>query len=272
MYIDGHERPDVVADRVAFCKRWEGYEKRFVKFDNEGNELPHPAGFTVPGKPFRLILVTHDESTFYQNDQRRLYWQHSGTRAAPHPKGEGQSIMVSDFLTLDWGRLKDGDEEARVIFKAGKNREGWFDADDLLAQTDRAIDIFEGRTKGFAQGLFLFDNAPSHQKRAADALSARKMVKFAKPGWTHNNSGTRMRHGYYGKDKTLQDFYYPDDHPEKPGWFKGMEVIIRERGLWPEGGLKAECAPGFKCAPGRTDCCCRRLLFTQPDFATNKSA
>jgi hypothetical protein len=69
--------------------------------------------------------------------------------------------------------------EARVIFKAGKNRDGFFDADDLLKQADKAIDIFEGLTKGWAQGLFLFDNAPSHQKRAPDAISARKMVKGA---------------------------------------------------------------------------------------------
>jgi hypothetical protein len=69
--------------------------------------------------------------------------------------------------------------EARIIFKAGKNRDGWFDADDLLQQVDKAIDIFEGLTKGSAQGLFLFDNAPSHQKRAPDAISARNMVKGA---------------------------------------------------------------------------------------------
>jgi hypothetical protein len=50
--------------------------------------------------------------------------------------------------------------------KAGKNCDGYFDADDLLRQVDNAIDIFEGLTKGWAQGLFLFDNAPSHQKRA----------------------------------------------------------------------------------------------------------
>jgi hypothetical protein len=67
--------------------------------------------------------------------------------------------------------------EARIIFKAGKNRDGFFDADDLLRQVDKAIDIFKGLTKGWAQGLFLFDNAPSHQKRALDALSARNMVK-----------------------------------------------------------------------------------------------
>ena len=67
--------------------------------------------------------------------------------------------------------------EARIVFKPGKLRDGWFSASDLLDQVDNAIDIFEGITKGWAQGLFLFDNAPSHQKRADDAISARRMPK-----------------------------------------------------------------------------------------------
>jgi hypothetical protein len=62
--------------------------------------------------------------------------------------------------------------EAQIIFKAGKNRDGFFNADNLLRQVNKAIDIFEGLTKGWAQGLFLFDNTPSHQKRAPDAISA----------------------------------------------------------------------------------------------------
>ncbi|KAF8150120.1 hypothetical protein B0H34DRAFT_791403 [Crassisporium funariophilum] len=49
-----------------------------------------------------------------------------------------------------------------------------------------------------------------------------------------------------------------------------MENIIWERGLWNSQGLNAQCE-GFKCAPGKTDCCCRRLLFTQPDFIVQKS-
>ena len=48
-------------------------------------------------------------------------------------------------------------------------------------------------------------------------------------------------------------------------WFKGMEIIIWERGLWPQNGLNAQCE-GFKCEMGKTDCCCRRLLFSQSDF------
>jgi hypothetical protein len=50
-------------------------------------------------------------------------------------------------------------------------------ADHLLAQVDHAIDIFEGCMNGHVQVLFLFDNTPSHQKRAKNALSTRQMVK-----------------------------------------------------------------------------------------------
>jgi hypothetical protein len=63
------------------------------------------------------------------------------------------------------------------VFKPGKNRDGYFNSTELITQVDRAIDIFEGKANGLTQGLFLFDNAPSHLKRAADAISATKMVK-----------------------------------------------------------------------------------------------
>lgn len=161
------------------------------------------------------------------------------------------------------------------MFKPGKNRDGYFDAKELIAQVDRAINIFESKTNGLAQGLFVFDNAPSHLKRAEDAISARKMVKSAsfcalfhdffhlticiqdpKRLWTHYPNGARMRDGINPSTGEQQPFYFPDDHPQYPGWFKGMEQIIRERGLWPEGGLSAER--------------CRNLLFTQPDFVSQK--
>jgi hypothetical protein len=67
--------------------------------------------------------------------------------------------------------------EAHIVFKLGKNCDGYFDAKALITQVDRAIDIFEDKTNGLAQGLFMFDNAPSHLKRALNAISATKMVK-----------------------------------------------------------------------------------------------
>jgi len=87
--------------------------------------------------------------------------------------------------------------------------------------------------------------------------------------WTHDSGGPRMRNGWLPNGQP-QPLYFDDDHPTMPGWFKGMEVIIRERGLWPEAGLRSQC-PNFHCPPGRTDCCCRRLIFSQPDFAGQKS-
>jgi len=55
-------------------------------------------------------LVTHDESTFYENDRRKLQWVNNKAKPVAEKKGEGQSIMVSEFLTSEWGRLNDGDE------------------------------------------------------------------------------------------------------------------------------------------------------------------
>jgi hypothetical protein len=54
---------------------------------------------------------------------------------------------------------------------------GNFGAEELLTQVDSAIDIFEVLSKGNFKALFLFDNAPGHQKWAVDVISAQKMVK-----------------------------------------------------------------------------------------------
>jgi hypothetical protein len=112
MYLDGHEREDVVEYRKAFVERWMEHERRFHRWDHNGTELPRPNGFPVPGAMgrFRLIPVTHDESTFFQNDERNTGWSHATSKSKPKAKGNGQSLMVSDFLTPDWGRLRDGDE------------------------------------------------------------------------------------------------------------------------------------------------------------------
>ncbi len=140
-------------------------------------------GFPIQnGRPFQLILVTRNESTFYANDQRKLKWSHLLEKPKTLPKGDRQSIMVSDFLTLEWGCLKDKEQEAHILFKAGNQHDGWFKAEDLIAQVDQAINIFEGKTNSFTVGLFMFDNAPSHQKRADDALSAWKMPKQPNEG------------------------------------------------------------------------------------------
>jgi hypothetical protein len=119
MYIDGHERPDIVDYQKKFIMCWKVYEKWMRTFDNEGEpENFSPHGFPVPaGQLFKLILVTHDESVFYENDRRKTYWSHVSQGGVPQRKGEGISLMVSDFLTTEWGRLTSGTEWVKKHYR-----------------------------------------------------------------------------------------------------------------------------------------------------------
>lgn len=277
-YEDGHEREDVVKYRKElFLKQWDEVESRMLLHDRDGKVVQTPK---LPNFPhtLRVEQVAHDESTFYAHDQRKVRWIPEGESPTPAKKGDGISLMVSDFCTpsLGWLCSPDGSREARILFKAGKNHDGWFDSEDILQQTDLAIDLFEENFPlGNVIGLFCFDNAPSHQKHAPDALSACRMPKGTK-FWPENPPANyiRMRPGKL-PNGTPQNFWYPDDHPNKgvAGKFKGMKIIPQEREKWPNTTpeLKAEC-DSFNGPPGRTDCCTQRLLWSQPDFANQKCA
>lgn len=136
----------------------------------------------------------------------------------------------------------------------------------MLEQVDTAIEIFEERFPG-ACAIFAFDNATTHQKRAADALSARHMPKT--PGWNSQKAPERMRPGQLPSGEP-QELYFPPDHPKHPNQFKGMAQILRERGFNTH-KLLAECK-GFKCKDSDSHCCCRNILFHQPDFKSQRPA
>jgi hypothetical protein len=100
--------------------------------------------------------------------------------AKPYAKGEGPSQMVADMVSADYGWLHspDGSETARVLFKAGKNRKGYFTNEDILDQANNAMDILEQHFPN-EDHVLVFDNATTHTKRADGALSASKMTKNA---------------------------------------------------------------------------------------------
>jgi len=39
-----------------------------------------------------------------------LQWVNDKAKPVAEKKGKGQSIMISEFLTSEWGHLQDGDE------------------------------------------------------------------------------------------------------------------------------------------------------------------
>ena len=183
--------------------------------------------------------------------------------------------VISLFFEGGTDEYSTGIREARELFKFGKNRDGAFTNDHLYNQTDKALDIFEAKMHGFAQALVIFDNAPTHRKRPDDGLSAMRMPKGPRESWTRVKGGQKMRDGFFrlaDGTKAAQSFYYPADHSTMPGWFKGMEQILRERNLWRD-GLLADCGSnGFGCKNSPiSDCCCRKIMYCQEDFQTQKS-
>ncbi|KAJ7199473.1 hypothetical protein GGX14DRAFT_373116 [Mycena pura] len=282
MYKDGHEREDIVQYRQhVFLPLWAEWGLRTRRWTKKGGEEGGEA--TADNK--LVVIWRHDESIFYAHDRRKLRWVHSSESATPYAKGEGKSMMAIAFVSPDHGWA------ARKLIRPGKNRDGYYGNADILKHATEMMDWLDEHHQNETH-VFAYDNATNHTARAVDALSARKMpVNTPGVGKTGKNGGVqknwliesvdssgkkskiRMRDAKFA-DGTPQALYFPRGHP-KAGIFKGMRVLIQERrdrgaNLPDPTKLHAECK-NFKCPPGREDCCCRRVMFTQPDFVNQKS-
>jgi hypothetical protein len=105
MYIDGHERGDVVEYRKGFLARMTEYSKLMTTYDRDGNVLAHPTGVDLATGILPLVEITQDESTFTMYDRRRTKWDHADAKQ-PEEKNEGPSLMISGMLTQEWGELE----------------------------------------------------------------------------------------------------------------------------------------------------------------------
>lgn len=284
MYSDGHEREDVVKYRQdVFLPQYLELNERAAQFDEEGKLIPRQ--FPIAPGTKEVMFHHHDESTFFANDRRKLRWIHSTESPKPYAKGDGQSVMVADFVSsaIGWLRSPDGAKRARVTLRPGKARDGYFTHEEFLTQLTTAMDILEDFYPEF-QHVFILDNATTHTKRSETALSARRMPKNPSPTFTiktvvRDQKGrplldqtgrvqtvARKMEDARFADGTPQPLYFPADHPKFPNYFKGMTQLLKERGFKEPEKLRAECK-GFKCACNATECCQRRILFNQPDFA-----
>jgi hypothetical protein len=92
--------------------------------------------------------------------------------------------MVANFASADsygWLPSSNGSESACVLIKAGKNRNGYFSNAQIV---DHATQPMNSVTKYYfdSDHVFVFDNAPSHMKRADTLLLACSVpLKPAKP-------------------------------------------------------------------------------------------
>ncbi|EUC62820.1 hypothetical protein RSOL_456980, partial [Rhizoctonia solani AG-3 Rhs1AP] len=193
-FADGHERDDVVEYRMKYyVPEWLKLEKRMRSWDAKGNEIPPKLN-----EGERTVVVWfHDESTFYAHDHQLTRWIHESETAAIYKKGEGISLMVADFVSADYGWLRLGSgppndlssegsgadsaakgedfTDARVIFRAGKNRDGWFGMADVVKQLLRAMSIIKRRYPN-EDHVFVFDNATIHTKLPETTPNVNKLT------------------------------------------------------------------------------------------------
>ena len=248
LYHDGHEREDVVQFRHEFLDRMLYYETRMRKYGgDEMSDITEPESTSK-----RLVLVTHDESCFSSNDGKATIWFDQDNRPI-RPKGEGRSIMVSEFLCECHGPMKLSQSQrienmnlpfhTAVVTHPGKNADGYWTNSDLAKQLEHAlIPIFKVLHPD-CDALIMFDNSQNHRALPPDALNANalnlsdggKNVKPQRSGW-YEEDGVKIA-------QSMQT---------SSGVQKGVRTILKERGLW----------QNYYSLKGA-----REVLSQQPDFA-----
>lgn len=252
LYKDGHEKDSVVVYRNAFLDRMNQRLPFMVTFEGEDMMTEVHPDLTAGRK--RIVMVTHDECCFSSHDGKRTMWMnHDGQPL--RPKGDGRSIMVSEFLCECHGPMKLSEEEQLAhpevppetvrLIKPGK-ADGYWTNKDLVEQLEsRAIPIFK-ILHPECIGLFMFDNSMNHHAYAPDALrtvdlplkDGGKRVKILRDGWFEKDSV-----------RFVQKMQWDNGTP------KGLDSILKERGLW-NPALRADEA--------------RKLIQQQPDFQAQK--
>ena len=266
VYIDGHERHDVVKYRQdIFLPQLQEVRDRLAQWNDDGSVMTEG---TPPEGGRWVVIVTHDESTFNVNDGRRQMWLKDGENPL-RPKGNGKGIMISEFLTPR-SRLHAPDSVsddhlstlhlsrfATETFEYGGDQ--YWNSKLLAKQTmEVAVPLFEvAFPPAQFQGLFLFDNATSHNVMAPDALDVRKMNLG--PGGKH---AAVMRDGWNAATNSPQAMNDANGVP------KGIRTILRERNLWPNAGIRLACTKETRKEDG--SCCARHLLGLQPDFQAQR--
>ena len=148
IYVDGHERDDVVAYRERFLKDMAILEESMIMYHDDTLE-PLQNLAIESGKQRQYILVTHDESCFHANDGGTYGWAPKGEQPL-RKKGPGMGIMVSEFLLDTVGRLAISKEtyqaidnplfprEACEIFEYGHNN-GYWTSEHMIKQVNKLL-------------------------------------------------------------------------------------------------------------------------------------
>ena len=113
VFVDGHERPDVVAQRKEFLRKV--MKIGFLQFTDAptpeaAKALPADIEPPIAERREKLVVFCHNESTFQCNDDQNMQWGYKGEKMMK-PKSKGAGIMVSDFVDQHHGFLAFSSEQ-----------------------------------------------------------------------------------------------------------------------------------------------------------------
>ncbi|CAE6514514.1 unnamed protein product, partial [Rhizoctonia solani] len=185
-FADGHEREDVVDFRMNnFIPKWTALEPRMRKWDREGNEIPPD----LRAGEREVVVHWHDEVIYRAHDRRMTRWIPDGEAAGIYKKGEGQSLMIAHMISAKYGflerlgaqqadntdKVRNKADDAMVIFRPGKERDGYFCNHDVCEQVKGVMEILDEYPAN-EEHILVFDNATTHTKLPDDAPVVTKMT------------------------------------------------------------------------------------------------
>jgi transposase len=219
-YTDGHNREDVAEYRdEVFLPRMLEYERRME--DYTGEDMSTVIAPELREGEKRVVLITHDESTFYCCEGKPMLWMENGKNKLL-PKTKGTSIMASGFVCPCHGMFRDDTRQSFQLFEAGKNREGWFTNKDIVAQFEPLVPLIKSLHPD-CEIVIAFDNSMTHHAKVPDGLDVTNL-KMSDGRAARTN--VDMKSGWYIKDgqRIEQSMQFED------GRQKGCKTILFERG------------------------------------------
>lgn len=244
-----------------------------VFYDDDMKEIPP----TLRLNQKRVVLITHDECTFYCNEGKKFFWMENRKKKLL-PKSKGKSIMLSGFVCPCHGFMSatiNGEViNSYLKFYAGTQREGWFTNQDLVKQINVCAPLFQFMHPD-CDILLAFDNSMTHRSHAPDALDAMSSNLNLGDG---GKNCQPIRNGWYinkDEEKIIQNMQYEN------GIQKGIKQILLERDLFKDNqgryGLFLQCRDCREKVPrnqrqnNNEKCCARYVLSQQPDFMEQES-
>ena len=266
-FKDGHDDIEVIEYRQnVYLPQMEAWRKQALlpqDFQDENGDYTRDlktalssalTRVNAAGYDHVLIIHSHDECSYNSNEAEGSHWGLRGDQAITS-KSRGALIMVSDWCNICGGFLSltdaqfekakgehsyTGPQMSRVALELGGDTP-WFDNTQLLAQVGGFYQLAYYTSRyvwkaPFVRHVCVYDNAPSHRKRAPNALSAYKMRKG--PGVKCASVPEMRDTEYYDekKDAMVNQKLVHNTHAHGARTIKGAMQVGYERGLWDKEG------------------------------------